>query len=284
MKKQFLVVFLMAGLLFSPAFALQGEARTKSKKNTPVEEVSSGKQVTLRQLGLLQLAAHDFFNVNRFTEIDHENGKLDLSTLLDHGDENIAIGGEPRNRENIILFSVAKEYGELYEYYTKRRYSPEEAREKLLKKYHSELSSVYSHLFGEGLPAPTPGEATMTENLAFRSIHGFLPGHISVGGETFITTDGSLVGKTLSRKELLAHSRSLDGDFAPEFRNIVITIPPGIVFQIDLFERDSSFGDQFGTDHTFEYFMAELEDGQFDPDEIVVSYIRSLFAKGLYTE
>jgi len=73
------------------------------------------KRVTVEDLGILQLAAHDLFNVDRANEIDFENGKLDLSTLfvdtVNHNKKfdvnTIAIGGEPRNRENIMLFTVA---------------------------------------------------------------------------------------------------------------------------------------------------------------------------------
>ena len=55
---------------------------------------------------MLQLAAHDFFNVNRELEIDFENVKLDLGTLLDHGDENIPFGGEFRNISIFIPLGV----------------------------------------------------------------------------------------------------------------------------------------------------------------------------------
>ena len=53
---------------------------------------------------MLQLAAHDFFNVDRGDFVtpesatEHEDGKLNLSTLLDHGDENIIRGGESTTR------------------------------------------------------------------------------------------------------------------------------------------------------------------------------------------
>jgi len=85
------------------------------------------KHVTSEDLGILQLAAHDLFNVNRcigqpmcIVE-DHEDGRLNLSTLFEdtvNGDNfdvaTIAMGGEPRNRENIMLFTVASELGEIY--------------------------------------------------------------------------------------------------------------------------------------------------------------------------
>jgi len=79
------------------------------------------KQVTLEDLGILQLAAHDLFLVDRVLEIDFENGFLDLSTLftdvktgLEFSDAAIGMGGEQRNRENIMLFTVASELGQMY--------------------------------------------------------------------------------------------------------------------------------------------------------------------------
>ena len=80
------------------------------------------KHVTLEDLGILQLAAHDLFNVDRMNKIDFENRKLDLSTIfVDTVNDDapfdaniIAIGGEARNRENIMLFTVASELGLSY--------------------------------------------------------------------------------------------------------------------------------------------------------------------------
>ena len=129
-----------------------------------------------------------------------------------------------------------------------------------------------------------PGEATMTENLALRTIHDFLPGVIKVNGEEIETLDHSLVGKHLSFLELKQLSSPLDGEFDEEFLDIVILIPPDTFLNISLLERDSSFADQFNTDHSFEHFMAELEDGSYDPGEDVTELIKELFAKGLHFE
>ena len=243
--------------------------------------------ISLYNLGLLQLAAHDFFNVDRQAEVDSENGKLDLSTLLDYGYDNIAIGGEDRNRENIILFSVAKRYGEIYLYYIDRGYSEEKARKKIVKLFHRELEDVYEELFREEFPEPTPGEATMTENLALRTIHDLLPGEVRTvqnGLRPTMTIDHRNVGKELTKNELKAKSAHLDGKFDPAFLNVTIIIPPNIVFTIDLLERDSSFADQFNTDHSFEYFLSELADGRYNKNDKVMYHIRNLFAKGLHLE
>ena len=294
----FVVLFVSAMFLFGSgtanAFSYNSyySSYTSSWGNYSVPSYSysgyqtpTSKRLSLRQLGLLQLAAHDFFNVDRDTEIDHENGKLDLSTLLDHGEEFIALGGEPRNRENIILFSVAKDYGEDYQKYRSWGLSHDHAYSIILKEYHAELGDVYLELFGEYLPSPKTGEATMTENLAFRTIHDLLPGEITLGGETFMTLDHSLVGRSLSWSELRSQETDeLDGEFNDIFRDIQILIPPSTILHIDLLERDSSFASQFGTDFTFEHFMSELEDGKYDSHDDVMHHIENLFAKGLNLE
>ncbi len=70
------------------------------------------KQVTLEDLGILQLAAHDLFLVDRVLEMDFENGLLDLSTLftdmktgLKFSDTAIGMGGEtiPIDTTSLLL-------------------------------------------------------------------------------------------------------------------------------------------------------------------------------------
>jgi len=241
----------------------------------------SGKRISLRDLGILQLAAHDLFNVERTTEIDHENGKLDLSTLFDHGEENISLGGEPRNRENVILFTVSSEFGEKYFDLIEKGKSPEKAKQNVIKQYHKEFKKVYQKTFEEKFPKSMEGSATQTENLAFRTIHDFLPGNIIVGGSEIETLDPSLIGTKLSKKELKQSSSKLDGIFDPEFLNITIVIPGIPPFTISLLERDSSFADQFETFFSFEFFLDELSDGSFDKNDEVMKQIRNLISKGM---
>jgi len=245
-------------------------------------EGTFGTRITLEDLGVLQLAAHDLFLVDREQEIDHENGKLDLSTLLDYGIENIALGGEPRNRENIMLFTVASELGEQYLELLDKGKTLEDAKKEVVKKYHKMIKKSYKNAFGELLPEPIEGKATFTENLALRTIHDFLPGNIVVDNTVIPVLDTSLHGKTLNKSELKQPSSKLDGQFDSEFRNIRIVIPPEIDMTIDLLERDSSFAQQFGTDYAFEYFLDETSDGNFDGDDEVMKQIRNLFSKGLF--
>lgn len=272
-----------ADKLQDKANELRAEAEQLEQAAMKLQE-TSGTRITLKDLGVLQLAAHDLFLIDREQEIDHENGKLDLSTLLNYGVENIALGGEPRNRENIMLFTVASELGEEYLELLEKGKSTEDAQEKIIKKYHKMIKKSYKNTFGESLPNPQDGKATLTENLALRIIHDFLPGSIVVDNTVTPVLDVTLHGKTLSKAELKQPSSKLDGKFDSEFRNIRIVIPPHVDITIDLLERDSSFAQQFDTDYSFEYFLDEISDGSFDESDEVMKQIRNLFSKGLFLE
>ncbi len=250
-------------------------------------------RVTLEDLGVLQLVAHDLFNVNRCKDLmgntipgciiqDFENGKLDLSTLFDHGDENIAIGGEFRNRENIMLFTVASEFGEIYlDFLDQKGINEKKARKMTVELYHQKVQQVYERTFGEPFPSPQEGVATMTENLALRTVHDLIPGKIKKDGKMTPILDSSLIGKKLSDSELMQLSSQLNGKLDRELRHIDIIIDGVVVLVVDLLEADISFGDQFSTDFSFEFFLDELKDGHYDSDEEVMDQIRNLIAKSL---
>ncbi len=83
------------------------------------------------------------------------------------------------------------------------------------------------------------------------------------------------MGKLLSPQELMQLSRPLDDSYDPATRNI----PAGQTV-IDLFERDSSFATQFGTDFTFEELLSDLADGRYDENDAAMKLIRADFAEG----
>jgi len=60
---------------------------------------TKGTRITVHDIGIFQLVDHDLYNVNRATGVDSEDERLNLSTLFDHGEENIADGGEQRKRQ-----------------------------------------------------------------------------------------------------------------------------------------------------------------------------------------
>jgi len=253
------------------------------------------KFITIEDLGILQLAAHDLFNVDRCggdasCSIDFENGKLDLSTLfVDTANKNkkfdletIAIGGEPRNRENILLFTVASDLGSTYVELLEDGVKKREAKQMVIEMYHQRLSATYESTFNEPFPDIISGGATLQENLAFRTIHDFLPGKIKIENQVVSTLDPSLNGKTLDGKELQQKSSKLDGKFDSEFLEIKICFPPDfrICIDVNLLEADRSFGDQFELELSFDEFLAELKDGKYDEDDQVMFHIRNLMAKG----
>jgi len=253
------------------------------------------KRVTAEDLGILQLAAHDLFNVDRChgnaaCSIEFENGKLDLSTLfVDTVDDDtpfedaiIAIGGEPRNRENIMLFTVASDLGSTYVDLVDDGANPADAKDMVIAMYHARLADTYQKTFNEPFPASMSGDATFQENLAFRTIHDFLPGKIKFNNHFVSTLDPSLHGKTMDEKELHQKSSKLDGKFDEEFLHIEICFPPDFAtcIEVNLLEADQTFGDQFGLAESFDDMLEELEDGIYDEDDRATFHIRNLMAKG----
>lgn len=122
-------------------------------------------RISLEDLGILQLAAHDFFNVDRTTGDDFENGKLDLSTLFENtitgepfNDATIEQGGEFRNRENIMLFTVASEFGQIYLDFLDDFENEDVAKEKTVEVFHQRLQETYERTFDEPFPNSQEGE------------------------------------------------------------------------------------------------------------------------------
>ena len=261
------------------------------------------KHVTSEDLGILQLAAHDLFNVSRCDNIDplcaveFENGKLDLSTLFvdtttdpdtPFSNDVIAIGGEHRNRENIMLFTVASHFGEKYKELVegKMPISPTDAKILILTEYHDKLAESYKRTFGEEFPSRDDSinsiDDIYQQNLALRTIHDFLPGKIKFDNRWISTLDPSLHGKTLDGKELKQKSSKLDGKFDSEFLSIMICFPPDLVIciNVNLLEADQSFGDQFKVEDSFDDMLEELKDGLYDENDKAMLHIRNLMAKG----
>jgi len=304
---KYFLLFSVAAIMFSGSFSSIPAAH------------ALGNQITLEETGVLQLGAHDLFNVNRVTEIDIENGKLDLSTLftdmntgLPFSLSDVALGGEPRNRENILLFSVAADIGQNYVDDINNLVPENIARQNALNDYHTRFNSAYLSAFGESVPSPIFGCVTMTENLAFRTVHDFLPGKIRLdtalpngvidaNDALFLTIfDPTLVpplglgftppfdnptqnanGHTGPLTfELDQLGSDLNGMFDSQFLNINIFIPPSTTIVVNLLDADKSFGVQFNTDFSFQHFLDELVDGSYDPNEDVMNEIRNLIAKG----
>jgi hypothetical protein len=269
-------------LLLVPAGIQQSYAHPDGSEINPIH---------LEDLGILQVAAHDFFDVDRTKpgNPNFENGLLDLSTLLQDmrnggvpfSDSQIMNGGEPRNAENVMIFTSASELG--IEYVNKKNepgVTAEQARQHVLGIYFDKLEIAYMNAFGESFPAARYGCTTMTENLALRTIHDFLPDHIDLDG-TNISIFLIPFGTKLDT-ELDDHSSLLDGEFDTDFAKP--TLIPALGIFVDLLARDTSFADDLNTDFSFQFFLDELKvDGEYNENDQVMIQIRNLFAKGLGT-
>ena len=293
--KRIIVVF-VAIILLNTAFVGQFEevfADKKSKKNT----------TKIIHLGYLQLAAHDFFDMNRTTETDNENGKLDLSTVLFnpkdgqcdykkslkqkdgcamYDDESIANGGEIRSVENIMISTASAEVGEKYLEFVEE-YGEQKAYEETLTFYHEQIKKAYEESFHLEFPEPREGKVTNIHNLALRAGHDFLPAEIKFNGELTSIFAIDPLGEKLSKQEKRQQSSPVDGVFDIEFTGInFCPVPPFFCIEVDLLEADQSFGEQFDLGAgTFDEFMSQLEDGHFDKTDQVSILLDELFSRGI---
>lgn len=284
-------------------------------------------------LGFLQLAAHDFFNMNRcighdgsFPDFpllppcgDSENGKLDASTVLfnpkgglcnfeksidpletdcelyngsNGGD--ITKGGEKRSSENIMILTAGALVGEKY-LKEVDKHGEKKAYEKAVKFYHKQLKKAYEESFHLKFPKAKDGDVNNMHNLAVRAGHDFLPAEIMFNGEmTSLFDSEKLEGKKLSKKEQKQQSSPVDGKFDKEFEHIkFFPAPvelPDFFIEVNLLTADQSFGEQFDSTHptmdgdTFDKFMKELEDGEFDKKDKVSKLLKEAFSRGLYLD
>lgn len=282
-------------------------ADKKGKKNT----------TAIINLGYLQLAAHDFFNMNRCLDsegntisdcevMDSENGKLDMSTVLFnpkggecdfkkslnqkdgcilYTDDDIADGGEIRSKENIMISTAGALVGEKYLQLVDK-HGEEKAYKKALKYYHKQLKKAYKESFDLKFPKPQSGDVTNLHNLAVRAGHDFLPAEIWFNGELTSLFAIDPLGEKLSKKEKKQQSSPVDGTFDEEFTGIdFCPVLPHFCIKVDLLNADQSFGEQFTFDamdgYTFDEFMKELEDGKFDKKDKVSKLLNEAFSRGI---
>jgi len=275
------------------------------------DKKNRGHTTDIIHLGYLQLAAHDFFNMNRDKEKDSENGLLDMSTVLFnpkagkcdfeksllnrascalYDDSDIANGGEIRSVENIMISTASAEVGEKYLELVEE-YGEQEAYEETLTFYHEQIKIAYEKSFKLKFPEPQDGEVTNLHNLALRAGHDFLPAEIKFNGELTSIFAILPLGEKLSEEEKRQPSSSVDGEFDVEFTGInFCPVPPNFCIIVDLLEADQSFGEQFAEEFddgskleagTFDEFMSQLEDGKFDKTDEVSILLDQLFSRGI---
>jgi hypothetical protein len=257
-------------------------------------------------LGYLQLAAHDFFDMNRAEKIDNENGKLDLSTVLFnpqagqcdfkkslhhvdgcilYDEMTISNGGEKRSVENIMISTAGAEVGELYLQFA-NNYGETKAYQKTLEFYHEKIKIAYEESFNLPFPNPQDGETNNLHNLAVRSGHDFLPSKIMFNGTLTSIFMINPLGEKLSETEKMQPSSPLDGKFDVEFTGIdFCPIPDVFCIVVDLLDADRTFGEDFGLGaEKFNDFMVDLEDGKFDQDDEVSMLLNEAFGMGINFE
>ena len=293
--KSYAAILTVGILVFSGAnsvtdsFAVDDSEQITLCGTTASLTVDDPKQITLCDMGVLQLVAHDLFDVRRGNGTDpnapdFENGRLDLTTLFinttdgsSFDDDIVAKGGEVRNRENVILFTVSAALGDLYLDFRDLGDSVETAKEKTLAIYHQSFATAYENTFDEPIPAKSRGQATPDGNIALRTVHDLLPGNI-----TFNNMERDLLSippdMGLSDLELMQLTSPLDGVLDEEFLNITINHPGGPMITVNLLEVDRSFQTQFNTKFNFTSMLQELEDGRYDTNDTALQGIRELIS------
>ena len=283
--RTFLIAAIASGLLF---LGVAGNNLTSA-----TAAAGTGTQITLQDLGVLQVASHDLYNVNRITGVDTEDETLNLTTLFNYGEENIVNGGERRNSENPVTHTVAVNLGNFYLDQIAQDTDVETAKELTVAKYMSMIKVAYFHAFHQ--PFPQPGEEggeeeegveeSVEENeldgdLALRTLHALLPATIKLDGNDVSMLDPSIHNRMLSKGELMQLSRPVSDTFDPIFSNITVFTPACNCFEtMDLFEKDSTFASQFETTYTFEELMGELKDGKYNKQDLAFVIIAEEFAE-----
>ena len=260
-----------------------------------------GRTTSLEALGILQVAAHDLYHFDRCGEnincaVENEDGKLNLSTLLEiktfdctafegecdpFDDDEIRTGGEARNSDSILIFTVASELGEKY-LELKDKHGEEIAYEKILEIYHKKVKIAFQQTFNQPFPDPQEGTLDNNHNLALRSGHDFLPGMVKFNGEQVSILDGIPDGEKFSKSELKQRSSPLDGQFDDLWKGC---LAPGFPVScteggVALLFFDQTFGVTF-TDSDFDEFMEQTSNGRYDSNEEVTQLLIEQFARGI---
>ena len=259
-----------------------------------------GRTTSLEALGILQIAAHDLYNFDRCGNdiscaIENEDGKLNLSTLLENKTagctaflnctsfsvDDISNGGEARNSDSILIFTVASELGEKY-LELKAKHEEEIAYEKILQIYHKKVKIAFQQTFNQPFPAPQAGTLDNNHNLALRSGHDFLPGMVKFNGEQVSVLDNILVGEKFSKSELKQRSSPLDGQLDDLWNGCVApNVPTSCTMGgIPLLFLDQTFG-MIHTTSNFDEFMEQTSDGRYDSNEKVTQLLIEQFARGI---
>lgn len=241
----------------------------------------------LYDVGVIGLMSHDIFAWNHETEINSENGRLDLSTIFDfENGQRWEKGGNPKNSENAPVYTVTMNLVQYYKERLKITQDPVRARQETVRLFHEQLKESYQRAFGVAFPISGVDEKPNNhEQAALRSLHDILPGRIALYdrfGRKELKLTNFLTAKThLNEKELLQSLKNFDGDYDQEYKEISI---PMSTKKLNLKEIDGKFIEKFSP-YKQAAMLAELKRvGQGEMALKDVSYAHefvSMFAKAV---
>ncbi len=187
-------------------------------------------EVKLRDIGVIGLMSHDLFTWDKSSEVNLENGRLDLSTIFDYENGNRwQKGGNPKNAENAPVWSITKRLVDLYADQLKIK-DANSARKFTVKYFHKMVFESYFRLTGVRIPKlAINSPVTNTEQAVFRAMHDILPGKAKfIRGKLFPLKEFKLTNFLfaklyLNAAELDQTIKYFDGEYDPEY--LAITIP-----------------------------------------------------------
>jgi hypothetical protein len=214
-------------------------------------------EVLLKDIGIIGLMSHDIFAWNHKTEVNTENGRLDLSTIFDFDNgSRWEKGGNPKNGENSPVYTITMKLLNYYKSELKKSDS-KIARQKTVLLFHHMIKESFVRL--SGLPFPETGlseKVTNTEQAALRGMHDILPGRVKLFGrllrKELVLTNAFTAKLKLNEAELNQKITYFNGDYDEEYKHIKIPFTKKV---INLKEVDAKFIEKFSP-----YKQAEMLD------------------------
>lgn len=244
-------------------------------------------EVLLKDVGVIGLASHDMFTWDKKTEVNLENGRLDLSTIFDFEEgKRWEKGGNPKNSENAPVYTVTMTLVNHYKSRVKTGEKSEAARRATVKHFHGMLKDSFKRLSGINFPVHGLDEGVNnTEQAAMRGLHDILPGRVKLfdrpGRNELILTNFLFAKTFLNEKEMNQQIAYFNGDYDVEYKNINI---PFSRKTVNLMEVDGEFIEKFSPYKHTEMLeeLGRAGSGEIKISEVsFVSHLEELFSKGI---
>lgn len=243
-------------------------------------------QVLLRDIGVVGLMSHDIFAWDHKSEVNTENGRLDLSTIFDYDNgARWKKGGNPKNAENAPVYTITMNLVQFYKNELKT-VSSEEARKRTVVYFHKMVKESFQRLSGMTFPEVANKDfVTNSEQGALRALHDILPGRVKLFDRPMrseLVVTNLMTAKTmLNEKELNQELKGFDGDYDPEYKAIKI---PFTKKTINLKEIDGKFIGKYGP-YPQDMMLEELSDvgnGHIKISEVsFIRFVYDLVGKGI---